>query len=293
MDNQTIINKISEILNVSSSQISNVDRLLGGMSNLMYCFDFDGDTYTFRVPGKNAEKFVDRDIEFENIKRIGSLDLNNETIYFDTKEGYKIAKYVEGDTLTNLGVADYYKQAALILKKLHTSGIKAVNDYAPIERLAKYEQLVLDEGYSDARTRYYKLKDKFLEYTDFLSEDNMVICHGDSQTNNFIVTDEKSLKLLDWEFTGNNHPFYDIACFGNADFTHAVNLLPIYLERTPTNVEYKKLYLLRMFQCLQWHNVALYKHLIGLSEELKVDFKFFSDLYLDKAENFLNQSLKF
>ena len=44
-----------------------------------------------------------------------------------------------------------------------------------------------------------------------------------------------------------------------------------------------------MYQCLQWHNVAMYKDLIGLSKDLGVDFKFFADLYLDKATNFLNK----
>ncbi len=290
---EKIISKISEILDVDADKISNVERLLGGMSNLMFSFDFEGETYTFRVPGKNANVFVDRDIEFENIKRIGKLDLNNETIYFDTVDGYKIAKYVDGETLTSLGVADYYEQAAKMLKKLHTSDVKAVNDYAPLDRLTKYEALVVAEGFNEKRDRYIELKKKFISYSELLDNDELVICHGDSQTNNFIVTENKELKLLDWEFTGNNHPFYDIACFGNTDFTHAVNLLPIYLERTPTNEEYKKLYLLRMFQCLQWHNVALYKHLIGLSEELKVDFLFFSNLYLDKAQGFLEDALKY
>lgn len=40
----------------------------------------------------------------------------------------------------------------------------------------------------------------------------------------------------------------------------------------------------RIFQCLQWHNVALYKDGIGLSEELKIDFNFFAKQYLIKIE---------
>jgi hypothetical protein len=39
---------------------------------------------------------------------------------------------------------------------------------------------------------------------------------------------------------------------------------------------------------LQWHNVALYKEFIGLSLDLGVDFMFVANLYLDKAEGFLD-----
>ena len=115
----------------------------------------------------------------------------------------------------------------------------------------------------------------------------------DKSTNNLSGYDEliktkDELRLMDWEFAGNNDPFYDIACFGNNDFNHALALLPVYLGREATISESHRLYFYRAFQCLQWHNVALYKEFIGLSIDLGVDFMFVSNLYLDKAENFLN-----
>ena len=92
---------------------------------------------------------------------------------------------------------------------------------------------------------------------------------------------------MDWEFAGNNDPYYDIACFGNNDFDHAEKLLPVYLEKEPTTEDFNRLYFFRTFQCLQWNNVAWYKEYIGLSKDLGVDFKFFANLYLDKAEKLL------
>ena len=59
-------------------------------------------------------------------------------------------------------------------------------------------------------------------------------------------------------------------------------------QSEPTVEEYNRLYFFRAFQCLQWHNVALYKEFIGLSVDLGIDFMFVANLYLDKTEKFLN-----
>jgi len=121
-----------------------------------------------------------------------------------------------------------------------------------------------------------------------MDSSKLVLSHGDSQISNFVDTVD-GLRLMDWEFTGNNDPYYDIACFGNNDFNHALALLPVYLKKTPTLQDYNRLYFFRAFQTLQWHNVALYKEFIGLSVDLGVDFMFVAGLYLDKAEKFLNE----
>jgi hypothetical protein len=39
-----------------------------------------------------------------------------------------------------------------------------------------------------------------------------------------------------------------------------------------------------MYQVLQWHVVASFKDLIGLSEKVKIDFKFYANKYLNDAK---------
>ena len=68
----------------------------------------------------------------------------------------------------------------------------------------------------------------------------------------------------------------------------ALKFLPVYLGREPQAEESRRLYLWRAFQCLQWHNVALYKDLIGLSKDLGLDFNMIAAAYLTKAEQFLS-----
>jgi len=289
MTNEQIIKEVtSHALNVSMESINIEKRLMGGMSNYTYLFSIDGEKYTFRIPGKKADKFVDRTVEAHNIDLVKSLDLNNDTIYLDVETGYKIAKYIEGNPLSELNPMDYLQEAADVLHKIHQSNKLSEYDYDPLNRLTLYEDHTKEYNHVHS-DRYLELKNRFLSLKDqYMDNSRLVLCHGDSQISNFVKTPQKELKLMDWEFTGNNDPFYDIACFGNNDFNHALSLLPVYLKRTPKTEEFNRLYFFRSFQCLQWHNVALYKEFIGLSVDLGVDFMFVANLYLDKAEGFLN-----
>jgi|GEM_PF-16349 phosphoribosyl 1,2-cyclic phosphodiesterase/thiamine kinase-like enzyme len=289
MTNEQIITEaVSQILEVDKKKVQVLHRLMGGMSNYTYVVDVDGKKYTYRIPGKKAEKFVDRQIEKENIEIVSELGLNNETLYLDLENGHKLAEFIAGNPLSEQDPMQYLKQVADVLKSIHNSGLKAVNDYDPLSRLSLYESY-LQEFSHDHGMRYKKLKDQWLQLVPkYMDSSRLVLCHGDSQISNFVVSGEK-LYLMDWEFTGNNDPFYDIACFGNNDFNHALALLPVYLGHEPSLEEYNRLYFFRAYQALQWHNVALYKEYIGLSVDLGVDFKFVANLYLDKAERFLNE----
>lgn len=288
MTNEQRIQEVAAtVFGVDPSAVQVDHRLMGGMSNYTYVFTVNGDKYTFRIPGKNAEKFVDRDIEKANIDIVDELNLNNDTIYLDVASGIKIARYLEGHPLSTTDPLGYLIDAAYVLHQVHASKHRAVNDYNPFERLARYEGHLAEFNF-DHSDRYTNLKARWMGHRDaYADPSRWTLCHGDSQISNFVVTDD-GLRLMDWEFTGNNDPFYDIACFGNNDFDHALALLPVYLGYQPSVEDYNRLYFYRAYQCLQWHNVALYKEFIGLSVDLVVDFAMVANLYLDKTEKFLN-----
>ncbi len=288
MTNEQIIQEVcATVFNTPKDHIKVVNRLMGGMSNYTYVIEIDNKLYTFRIPGKKAEKFVDRDIEKANISLVEPLKLNNHTVFLDVDSGYKIAEYIEGQPLSELNPLEHLEAAAKVLHKIHESGLHAKNDYDPEKRIAFYESHLNEYNYTHT-DRYIELKKRWEALKEsYLDKTRLTLSHGDSQISNFLVTD-KTLRLMDWEFTGNNDPFYDIACFGNNDFAHAEALLPVYLGKEPTLEEYNRLYFFRAYQCLQWHNVALYKEFIGLSVDLGVDFMFVANLYLDKTEKFLS-----
>ncbi len=289
MTNENIIKEVCmNVMNIQKSDIHVENRLMGGMSNYTYVISIKDKKYTFRIPGKKADKFVDRIVEKHHINLIKPLNLNNNTVFLDVLSGYKIAEYIEGTPLSELDPLDYLKEAANILHSIHESGLKSNHDYDLFGRLTKYENHLHEFDYKHI-DRYHELKKRFINFSEtYLDPKRYTLTHGDSQVSNFVVTNDKTLKLMDWEFTGNNDPYYDIACFGNSNFDHALALLPVYLDHEPALEDFNRLYFFRAFQCLQWHNVALYKEFIGLSVDLGVDFKKIAGIYLDKAERFLN-----
>lgn len=274
---EIIIKDVKNILNAKEVKV--VKRLLGGMSNYTYVIEADEILYTFRIPGEYSEHFVDRVNEKENIKIIETLNITNETIYLNTIDGKKIATYIEGSPLSTIDEAMYpYDKVAEVLKVIHKSNLKAVNDYEPFKRLDYYEKIVKDLKFVHGE-EYLKQKELFFEFKEYLENTPKVITHGDSQPSNFVITEE-GIMVVDFEFCANNDPIYDIACFANKRYEEGLKLLEVYYGN-PSADEIKRFHLWRAFQCFQWYNVAMYKELVGMSKTLLIDFKRVADHYLE------------
>jgi len=271
--------RAAEAFEVKQDDVIVKNRLLGGMSHLTYHIQIDGTDYTYRIIGKDGNLFVDRKIELKNLEIIKPLNLNNETVYFDIITGEKAAKYVEGIVLTQLDFRPYLPMVSKALKTLHHSSLKPASDYGLIDRLDLYET------YTNIKSsKYVSLKEAWIKmYVEQHQDQPKVFCHNDAQRSNMVVSNDR-LYLLDWEYAGLNEFYYDIASFGNVDFNDALELLDVYLGRKATIEEQHSVRFYRMFQALQWHQVALRKHMIGLSEVLHFDFKMLSEKYLNLAE---------
>lgn len=279
--------RAAKAFEVTEEEVNVKYRLLGGMSHLTYVIEVANMLYTYRVIGKDGNLFVSRESEFENLKRIKDLHINNETVYFDVKTGEKAAKYIEGTVLSTVDYHLHLNDVAQTLKKLHHSDISPESDYGLIERLNLYET------YTNVRSDLYlDLKEKWMNiYLNERLRMPKVFCHNDAQRSNIIIAKDQ-IYLLDWEFAGSNEFYYDIASFGNVNFDDALELLDVYLEKKATKKEQDMVRFYRMFQALQWHQVALRKEMVGLSEVLHFDFKALSIKYLKLAETLYSEIIK-
>ena len=127
-----IIFRVNALLHAHDTKI--VMRLEGGMSNYTYVVESGGKKYTYRVPGKFAEKFVDREEEWANIQEVNRLGLNNITEYVEIRSGEKLAEYVEGTIMSTTDVVSYNEMSVAALKKIHNSDMK-FRDYNAFGRL--------------------------------------------------------------------------------------------------------------------------------------------------------------
>ena len=259
-------------------------RLEGGMSNYTYVVECQGKKYTYRVPGKFAEHFVDRDEEWANIQEVDRLGLNNITTYMEILSGEKLAEYVEGTIMSQTDIVSYNAMSVAALKKLHNSDLK-FKDYDGAGRLNTYQNYCLETGFVFPQ-EYLDLRKKLDAIQATQTNVKKVPCHCDYQPTNLVISGDK-LYVLDWEFAGMNDPIYDIACYGNAGFDKALSLLEAYVGHEPTKEELQRLYFHRAFQCLQWYNVAIFKDRIGLSKDLNMDFNAVALMFLGMAKDLL------
>lgn len=282
-----IIFRVNALLHAHDARI--VMRLEGGMSNYTYVVECQGKKYTYRVPGKFAEKFVDRDEEWANIQEVDRLGLNNVTTYVEIRSGEKLAEYVEGIIMSTTDVVSYNAMSVAALKKIHNSDLK-FRDYNAFGRLDTYQNYCIETGFV-LPLEYLTLRKKLEDIRAALANVPKVPCHCDYQPTNLVINGDK-LYVLDWEFAGMNDPLYDIACYGNAGFDKALSLLEAYVGHKPDKEELQRLYFHRAFQCLQWYNVAIFKDRIGLSKDLNMDFNavalFFLNMAKDLLENYEN-----
>ena len=262
-----------------------VKRLEGGMSNYTYVVSTDGKKYTYRVPGKFAEKFVDRVDEWDNIQKINPLKINSETLYLEIPSGEKLAAYVEGTIMSETDIVSYNAMSAAALRQLHESKVQ-MKPYDAFGRLAQYEGYCCDNGYEHP-AEYLALRAMLDEMRAQYAQVPQVPCHCDYQPTNLVIAGSK-LYILDWEYAGMNDPIYDIACYGNAGFDKALALLPVYLGHEPTRDELRRLYFHRAFQCIQWYNVAIFKDRIGLSKDLNMDFNQVALMFQGMATDLVN-----
>lgn len=279
-----IVARVNALLHNQDAKI--VKRLEGGMSNYTYVVETGGKKYTYRVPGKFAEKFVNRVDEWNNIQEIDKLDLNNKTNYVEIPSGEKLAEYVEGTIMSETDIISYNAMSVAALKKLHNSDIK-LKDYDAFGRLDDDERYCREMGFTHPE-KYLTLRRKLEEMRKAYAQVKLVPCHCDYQPTNLVIDGDK-LFVLDWEFAGMNDPFYDIACYGNAGLDKALSLLASYVGHEPTNDELRRLFFHRAFQCLQWYNVAIFKDLVGLSKDLNMDFNQVALMFMGMAEELVEK----
>lgn len=250
--------------------------LHGGMDNENYLIQAHDQKYILYLPTQGCNDLVNRKAEHINLQVISDLGISNASVYHDDESGIKINTYLEGLSLDKSQGRPYQKISD-VLKKLHQSQIKLYSDYNPFLRLDDYEKQVRSKGVAIQKS-YEGLRNTLKTYREYLESQAKVPAHNDAQPSNF-VENENGVYLIDFEFAANNDWVYDVACFGNITFQDALNLLKVY--DTTNNKDYlKRLYLWRIFQCLQWYNVALLKFGEGLNATSGFDFKKVAQDYL-------------
>lgn len=268
--NSSVIELIAEVLQVGNDEISNIVPLKKGMTNRSFSFLARGHKYIMRVPGEGTSKLINRKNEARVYDLIRDFSFAEKVTYINPDNGYKISEYLDGARNSNPEDKTEVRQCLEILRTLHHQKVRSGARFELYKQIEFYESLwgmqpSVFEDYSETKRRVYQLRKFVLNH-----KNQDVLCHIDANFDNFVFAghkDNRSLKLIDWEYAGEQDPLVDIAMFAiYADYSQAQVdwLLSEYLEGKVTNRDRALLYSYISICGLLWSNWCQYKQNLGV-----------------------------
>ena len=85
--NSETVDVIKKALHVPIYDITNISVLKKGMTNRSFLFVCKGKRYIMRVPGEGTDKLISREQEYEVYRKIEGLNICDNVVYFNSKDG--------------------------------------------------------------------------------------------------------------------------------------------------------------------------------------------------------------
>lgn len=194
-----------------------VEVMSGGVTNKNYKLILNNKKYAVRVGGTGTENYIDRKKEFYNVSQMAEIGIAPKIYFSDVETGFQISKFIEGHTLTAediLNSSSLLKAAASLMRRCHNSGVVFKSVFNPVEKININLSILREKQYSDFFHDWGNMNMYFNKIAEKMQHSYIELCpcHNDTLAGNFIG-DENCLKMIDWEYSGMNDPFYDLACF--------------------------------------------------------------------------------
>jgi len=189
-----------------------IEPLSGGLTNSNYKVTVDGTPFFVRVPGKSTELLaVDRKNEHFNSKAAAEAGIGPKVLYHVPEYDVMVLEFIDGRTMSKdtLCAPGMPTRMALAIKQLH-AGPRFLTDFNMF-RLTEYYLKLCDE-------RDIPIPDGYLERLPTIDQIEKAMsvnplatvpCNNDLLGENYI-DDGKSLRLIDYEYSGNNDPCFEL-----------------------------------------------------------------------------------
>lgn len=269
-----IISNICNTLKCNPNNITDINVINAGLTNVSFRFNVDGIQYVYRHPGGTAGNLINRKTEMFAQMTAKDLQVDKSVITM-TLEGWKLSYCVQ-----DLVECDFRKHEDQMLKgmdylrKIHavevpTDGsVKIFNDFDEGLKLMK----IASATKGNLLVEFADEVDKAKKLDSYLKEDAKrmgippVCCHNDTYEPNFLATADGDLYLIDWEYAGINDPANDLACFfsryeySDEDINKYIKA---YFQREPTADEYRHWRAYIALCAFYWICWGLYKGSVG------------------------------
>lgn len=188
-----------------------IKPLIGGLTNQCYQLSLEGGEYILRIAAGNTRALgINREIEKSIHQFASSLQLTSELRYCDDEDRYWIRDYIMGETFDGHesisdSILGYMVEQ---LKALHQTPISLSLPRVNISEKAEAYWRILEAQQADQEM--LKMKALMQVAMSEPPKGEFCLCHLDPVPANWLYT-ASGLQLLDWEYSGLGHPFWDLA----------------------------------------------------------------------------------
>ena len=240
---------------------------LAGMTNRNYLITVNGARYVVRIPGAGTEEYVDRAADCQAGQLTDDVGVGATLVHYDVAAGIQITAFIEGSIdMRQPGVLDEpeaVRRAARAFHRLHTCGKQMLNRFEPKSVAQEYLD-VLRAKNAELPEGYERVQEEAEGIRAVLNDTckAFVPCHNDPAPENLVDTGERVF-ILDWEFGGNNDPYWDLGDFSvESDFTEEQDriFLEAYVGREPTAAEMGRMQMQKALVFLLWTLWGVLQH---------------------------------
>ena len=257
--------------------------LAGGITNLNYRVEVDGENYVVRISGADSELLgIDRRCEHAAHAAAASLGIAPEVFYVIEPEKYLVTRFIDGRPLSpeELGLPENIGRVAGAMRQYHALPPIACS-FSPFHIVAAYattarsHQVPFPEDFPALEAQLNAIEASFRR-VPFSPQ----LCHNDLLNANFL--DDGRLRILDWEYAGMGDIYFDLGNFavhhGFSDEQESL-LLERYFGGPPTSARVARLKLMKIasdFREAMWGLVQ-----IGISK-LDFDFRGYAEQHVER-----------
>lgn len=283
------IENITSVLGCERAQLHGFYPIKNGLTNLSFHFAVGEDEYVYRHPGVGTEKFINRTAERDANTVAHDLGIDHTFIYENAEEGWKISRFVPNARNADPLDASEVSRAMRLARTFHESDAHIDATFDFYKDGLGYERLLKGHGDIDV-PGYDKLREKVTRLNEYCTADEgfpVCFCHNDYLPLNFLIGEDNSMSVIDWEFAGMGDPGNDTATFiicSQYDEDQANAAIDAYFGRAATPAERRHFWARVVLGGWCWYVWALEKDAegAGVGEWLDI-YKSYAVLYVDKV----------
>lgn len=267
-----IISNIRKVLNCNPNEITDIEVINAGLTNVSFAFSYENKKYVYRHPGGTARNLIDRNSERFAQMMAKQVGIDESVIYIDSS-GWKISHFIQEAHNCDFAMSD--SQLAIAMDYLHRlHAVKTDHTVKVFDNVAEGKKLMMlaSDTKGNLMREFSTIIEKVERLYAMVKSDakrqgfRLVLCHNDVYEPNCLCDDKEKIYLIDWEYAGLNYAANDIGCFlCRYDWSDEQidRYLKVYVGHTLTTDEHRYYMAFIPISAFYWFCWGLYKGSVG------------------------------